>query len=347
MFAPFSALKRALLSCVIVAAAAVGGFYGYDRFQRQPRVEALAEHAPPPRAQISVTYQDAAGQRALPPAMLPAFELILDSSYSMSGEIDGRPKYRVAQQVTKDLLAALPDTAQLGLRLYGHWGIWLPRRDTPQAEALANDDPRLDEDSELVVALGDLSARRRQQLNGWIDWATPQGKTPLVYSLRQARHDFPTHWRGPRTVILITDGYETCGGRVEDLSAEYGAPASGIVVHVVGFAVEGSDEHRQLAQIARIAGGRYFRADGAAELAGALRQAVRSAAFVVFDASGETVVARGLINGDPLQLPAGRYGVAIQGYERQAVKVNVDQGVTLALSLDEDGKLSIDSQRYR
>jgi hypothetical protein len=346
MFQPFGALKRALLSCVVVAAAAVGGFYGYDRFQ-QRREEAIPETAPPPRALLSVTYHDADGQHALPPALLPAFELILDSSYSMSGGADDRPKYRIAQQVTKDLLSALPDTAQVGLRLYGHWGVWLPRRDNPQAEALASDDPRLDEDSELVVSLGALSAQRRRQLNHWIDWATPQGKTPLVYSLREARRDFPATWRGPKTIILVTDGYETCGGRLEDVAADYGDPASGIVVHVVGFAVEGSDEHRQLAEIARIAGGRYFRADGAAELAAALRQAVRSAAFVVFDSAGETVVARGLINGAPLQLPAGSYGVAIQGYERQAVKVEVEEGAMLALLLDEGGKLSIDSQRFR
>jgi hypothetical protein len=340
MFKFLSALKRALLSCVIVTAASVGGYYGYEHFEQRQKGATGRDRATP-KAQISVVYQGAAMERSLPPAMMPAFELILDSSYSMSAEHNGRSKHDVARQVTKELLAALPDSAQVALRLYGHCG-FLPRRQA----APEHDDPRLDTDSELVVPLGGLSRQRRRDFNERIDAALPRGKTPIIYSLLQAKKDFPRTWRGPKTIILLTDGWETCGGTLNEFAAAYG-PESGFVVHVVGFSIDGSEAHRQLAEIARQGGGNYYRADGAAALADVLRKAVRSAAFVVYESGGDTIIARGLINGPPLALPAGSYRVAIQGFERNAVKVDVKENAALALSLDEGGALTHVKQKSR
>src|SRR5207244_10624301 len=67
-----------------------------------------------------------------------------------------------------------------------------------------------------IFGIGKLNEARRAKMKEWIEWATPLGKTPLCYSLIQGVKDFPADWKGPRTVILVSDGMETCGGRSEE-----------------------------------------------------------------------------------------------------------------------------------
>lgn len=83
------------------------------------------------------------------------------------------------------------------------------------------------------------------------------------------------------TVVLVTDGKETCGGRPCALAAELAAQAPGLTVHVIGFKVRGdhfdwsrTDQPKQstVAQcLADRTGGRYVGAETVDELVGALR----------------------------------------------------------------------------
>lgn len=251
------------------------------------------------------------GAPPLPLALLPAYELILDSSGSMKEKMGDKEKIDVARDVAQQVVRSLPDAAAVGLRLYGHWGIWLPRREVPDAQPLAIDDARLDKDSELVVPIGLLTRQRRAELDRWITWAQPRGKTPMVYSLLEARNDFPAAWRGPRTVVLVSDGMETCGGKLEDVEAAYRGAGLDVVIHVVGFDIQETAAETQLKGIAAAGGGSYFPAADAKQLAAALKSAVGSTAYVVYAEDGETLVDRGLINGPGLELPPGKYVAAL------------------------------------
>ncbi len=83
---------------------------------------------PPEPSLLSVAYQ-----KGRPPAtLMPAVELILDSSGSMNELVEKRPKIQIAQAVMNDVLRDLPDEIQVGLRLYGHWGVWLAAATTPR-----------------------------------------------------------------------------------------------------------------------------------------------------------------------------------------------------------------------
>ena len=87
----------------------------------------------------------------------------------------------------------------------------------------------------------------------------------------------------PATVVLVTDGKETCGGAPCQLAAELAATDYELTVHVIGFKVRGdrfsfnkdSDYQNSVtvAQcLAERTGGHYHSTETADELIQALRQ---------------------------------------------------------------------------
>lgn len=195
-----------------------------------------------------------------------ALLLILDASGSMWGQIDGENKIVIARKVLGDLVAGLPETVEVGLVAYGH------RREGDCA------------DVETVAPFGPLD---RAKLTSTIDAISPKGKTPITTSVSRA-FDLVEARGGGATVILVSDGLETCGG--DPCAAVRDAKARGIgfVLHVVGFGVEEEDVS-QLECAAQAGGGLYFDAPGAEELAAALDHAVAA----------------------PPELPAGRLAVRV------------------------------------
>ncbi len=213
--------------------------------------------------------------------------------------------------------------------------------DDPKAAALDINDPRLKKDSQLVVPIGPLDQQRRAKILKWVNWAQPRGWTPLVYSLLEAKNDFPAQLKAPKTVVLVSDGEETCGGKLEDVAAAYRGSDVGAVIHVVGFDIQGTEAQKQLQEIARLGGGRYYSARNSGELAGALRSAIESIGFEVSDESGSRQVTRGVINGDPVELDPGKYRVSALGLTSEPLTITIAGGKEIALELDEAGKLTV------
>jgi hypothetical protein len=277
----------------------------------------------------------------LPPAVTPAVELILDSSESMQELVERRPKSEVARDVMNEVVGELPADIAVGLRLYGHWGRWVGRKQDPKASIVPASDPRLNTDSDLVVPIALLTDEQRKKLTTWIDWARPRGKTPMIYSLLQAKDDFPATFGGGKTVVLVSDGVDTCGGKLEDVAAAYRDSGLAAVVHVVGFDIEGTVAQKQLQEIAKLGGGRYYSARNSSDLAAALREAVPKLGFEVYDETGDKLVAHGALNGDPLELKPGKYQVHLSGIKLEPVAIELATGQELNLQLDEDGKLVV------
>ncbi len=212
------------------------------------------------------------------PAPAPLL-LILDASGSMWGQIEGENKIVIARRVLGELVDDLPDASEVGLIAYGH------RREGDC------------EDIETVVPLGTLD---KPSLKKTIGALNPKGKTPITKSVQQA-FDVLRQQDGGATVILVSDGLETCGG--DPCAAVRAAKEQGIelIMHVVGFDVAGEDVS-QLECAAQAGGGLFMSAETAGELGDAL----------------ETAVAM------PVDLPVGRLAVkAIADGELQDVAVNV------------------------
>lgn len=281
-----------------------------------------------PPAELSVAFAE-----GLPHVVLPQILFVFDCSQSMGEKIGGQTKLEVLRAATRQVIAGLPDETRVGLRLYGHWGVWLPRKENPQAERLSTEDPRLAQDTELVVPLGPLTSEHRQRLNQWLDWTSPRGKTPLVHALVEAERDIDHSTVVPATVVLLSDGRDNCGGQLSDLEASF-AQAAQTCVHAVGFDLEDPEDAVQLKQIAKLCGGRFFATQGATELAAALETATHSIGFQLMNEATGRLVAQGTIGDAPLSLEPGSYRVRLMLPGSAEAPVRLRSGAGTCLTVD-------------
>jgi hypothetical protein len=185
-------------------------------------------------------------------------ELILDASSSMSESVAGAIKIEAAKQAIIDLLDTLPDGCNVGLRVYGH-----------TYDATEKDNSCVD--TEVLWKIQSLDEGARDEIKTILAGIEAKGMTPIAYSLEQAMTDFEGK-TGTNSIILISDGKETCGGNPESIADEIHQLTNGLKIYVIGFDVS-SDE--QLRSIASKADGEYYPAADATELASTLKEAVQ------------------------------------------------------------------------
>ena len=183
----------------------------------------------------------------------PLLYYILDGSGSMWGRVEGKTKIEVAKDTLGDLIAQMPSGVHTGLTVYGH-----------RRKGDCNDIQEL-------VPPGPADKARVTEVMRAI---TPKGKTPIAATLRQVAERVKTR-EGETTVVLVSDGIETCGADPCQATRALKESGARFIVHVVGFDV-GRKATEQLQCIAAAGGGRYFAAGNAGELAQAL-QTVKAA----------------------------------------------------------------------
>ena len=220
-----------------------------------------------------------------------AVELILDASGSMLQRENGTRRIAIARQVLTELVREhLGEDRDLALRVFGH----------KEADACRTD---------LEIPLGRLDREAAAATIASVD-AMNLAKTPIAASLAQVPADLAGA-SGPKTVVLITDGEETCDGDPAEVLRELRAAGFDAQVSIVGFAIDDADLKSDFESWAELGGGAYFDARSADELAASLRTVI-SGPFRVLDASG-SVVARGVIGGAEVVLPVGVYRVETVG----------------------------------
>lgn len=184
--------------------------------------------------------------------------IVFDASASMEDKIKGETKIHIAKRVLEDVLTNASQDLNLGLRVYG------------SAEPTGN--PYFDcSDSKLLVFPG---INNRRLIISEIYKILPRGFTPITYSLSQAVQDI-AHYRGEKSLILISDGLETCGGDPCELANSLAESNIDLKIDVVGFGVRDDfAAQKQLMCIALNTKGKYFSADSADELARGLRESI-------------------------------------------------------------------------
>ncbi len=177
--------------------------------------------------------------------------IVFDASGSMWGQIDGKTKLEIARESLGEVLEAVPEDRELGLVAYGH------RRKG-----------RCD-DIQMVVPVGSGTV---PEITSSANKLNPRGKTPLSASVRMAAEAL--NYKEQRaTVILLTDGLETCNTDPCAVGTELGEIGADFTAHVVGFGL--SDEQgAQVACLAENTGGKYVQAKDATELVAALTETV-------------------------------------------------------------------------
>ncbi|TFW28189.1 VWA domain-containing protein [Massilia arenosa] len=188
----------------------------------------------------------AAGPAGAATAPAPTM-LVLDASNSMWGQIGGVSKFDIARKSLASFVGALPAGQPIGLTAYGH-----RRKD----DCL---------DVETVLPVGVLDKSR---LDAALKPLAPRGKTPLARAIAQAAETLD-YKKQPATVVVLTDGLETCSANpcaeVEQLVAQ----GRQLTVHIIGFDMRAT-EREQLRCIAQAGHGRLALAGNAQELALAL-----------------------------------------------------------------------------
>ena len=191
---------------------------------------------------------------SLAQAQTPADTLIvLDASESMWGQIQGRTKIEIARETLSTVLSEAAPGMNIGMIAYGH---------RVRGEC---------SDIETLVPMGPAA----QTVPRIIDAAraiTPRGMTPLSDAVRKAAEEM-LYTERAATVVLVTDGIETCDADPCALGMELNAAGIDFTAHVVGFGLTG-DEGRQVACLADNTGGRYIAADDADQLVDALRRTI-------------------------------------------------------------------------
>lgn len=182
-------------------------------------------------------------------AEYPQVMFILDSSGSMSEQVAGKQKLAAAKEVMHQVVPALDEKVRLGLTVYGH------RR------------PGDCSDIEVLIPPG---SDDRAELLGQVDALKPVGKTPISAAILAAANELRTS-DAETTIILVSDGIETCGGDPCAVVAQLKSTGTKFVMHVIGFDVNAAAA-QQLECIAGAGGGRYFAANDAEQLLDALRQ---------------------------------------------------------------------------
>ncbi len=183
--------------------------------------------------------------------------LILDASGSMNAKLaSGGTRIDAAKAAVAAFIAKLDPSIRIGYRVYGH-----------QSPTKA----RNCKDTELMVGFGPASANRDAIL-AKTQAVKAQGYTPITYVIQLAAADIAKE-PGARTIVLVSDGKETCPGDPCAAAKALAAADASLVIHTIGFNVDAAARF-QLQCIARVGRGTYSDATGAADLGARLGAAV-------------------------------------------------------------------------
>ncbi len=181
----------------------------------------------------------------------PNLMIVFDGSGSMWGQVGGRTKIELARQALSSVLSEASPDLQIGMMAYGH-------RVRGQCS-----------DIELMVPMGPAVQTVPRILDGAARM-NPRGMTPLTDAVLMAARRMG-HTEQAATVVLLTDGIETCGGDPCALGRQLAAEGIDFRAHVVGFDLSDA-EQRQVSCLAQETGGMFIAASNATELRDALAQ---------------------------------------------------------------------------
>lgn len=198
-----------------------------------------------------VVFLLAFSQSAMPQDQLRSVVFIFDASGSMWGQVEGTAKIQIAKKVIAGLIRDLPEGINVGLVAYGH---------------------RNKGDCNDVEELVPLSVLNKDRIIEKIDAINPKGKTPITLSVQRTAEKLK-NVDGETSIILVSDGKETCAGDPCELVRQLKASGAKFTMYVIGFDVT-AEEKVQLECMAAAGGGTYHEAKNAGELSAAAKKMV-------------------------------------------------------------------------
>ena len=177
---------------------------------------------------------------------------IYDASGSMWGQLEGKTKKEIAASVLATSVNNLPESQNIGLVAYGH---------------------RTKGDCNDVEFMVDLNNSDKSKVVGAVKGINPLGRTPLARSATMAINSLRDSGT-KATIILITDGIESCDGDICAVVRSAKADGIDFKLHIVGFGLK-EGETEQLKCAAEAGGGKYYDANDSAGLGDVLTEATQ------------------------------------------------------------------------
>ncbi|MFF1926104.1 VWA domain-containing protein [Streptomyces sp. NPDC058221] len=244
----------------------------------------------------------------------PKVELVLDVSGSMrTRDIDGQSRMTAAKQAFNEVLDAVPEQVQLGIRTLG--------ADYP------GDDRKVGcKDTKQLYPVGPLD---RTEAKTAVATLAPTGWTPIGPALLGAADDLEGG-DSTRRIVLISDGEDTCGPLDPcEVARDIAARGIHLVIDTLGL-VPNEKIRKQLTCIAEATGGTYTAVQHTDELSGRVTQLV--------DRAAEPVVTPVATEGaaectDAPELKAGLYTDRERFGEHRWYRVAVKPGQELRASV--------------
>jgi Ca-activated chloride channel family protein len=207
---------------------------------------------------------------------------IYDASGSMWGQMEGKTKMEIAANVLAGALGNLSENQKLGFVAYGH----RKEGDCRDVEFMVNSDDG--SKAEVIQAVNGIK---------------PLGKTPLAFSASLVI-DKLRNSKQKATIILITDGIESCDGDICELVKVSKSEGIDFKLHIIGFGLKEEDT-RQLRCAAEAGEGSYFNAQNAESLSEILNVATTS----TVDKPANNFSVYALKNGQPVDAFVKAYDV--------------------------------------
>ncbi|MBI2303759.1 MAG: VWA domain-containing protein [Chloroflexi bacterium] len=271
---------KAMATVTIVAATLLGTSCAGAKPPPAPNVVTPGPQAaspppsqPPPSQEVLIPGSPDTLISSLEPDKDVNIEFILDASGSMLERVGGRTKLDIAKEVIAKLVKELPTSLNLGLRAYGH-------------RYPESDKARSCEDSQLLTSLGQGNADRVTQQLAEVQ---ARGWTPIARAMELASHDVPEKAQAINSVILLSDGKETCDGRPTEVAQRLKEGPTALTVHTIGFAID-EETRKELQEVAAVSGGTYNEAQDAQSLLASVEKALaaaRSGTFLRGEVLGE------------------------------------------------------------
>ena len=176
--------------------------------------------------------------------------VVLDASGSMWGRIGDRTKIDIVREAYGNLITKWEaNSTRSGLIVYGH------RRKGDCS------------DIELMSRPGQSDA---QSLGRTVNKLNPKGKTPLGAAVKLAADEL-RFTENKATVVLLSDGLETCGVQTCELARNLEELGIDFTAHVIGLGLSQADQD-QLRCLAIETGGEFLNAGSADQLEDAFQQ---------------------------------------------------------------------------
>lgn len=150
---------------------------------------------------------------------------ILDGSGSMKQKYDKTSKFETAKQLLFKLIDSVEHknpNVEFAVRVFG----------LQYPSSMRNC-----KDSKLLVPFAKNNASK---IFAELGKVTPQGMSPIAWSIQQGASDFPDDAHSLNSIVLITDGEETCGGDPCKTSKDLSAKRISLKPFIIGLNVDSS-----------------------------------------------------------------------------------------------------------